>query len=424
MTAAQTSPFPSGGNKGCAYEYRPLEITKQQIRLLRRHTSRDQGLKRKQNTEAHGSDDTQTVLEYDLCTFNSDEAPAYKALSYVWGEALPLHEIRVNESILFVRQNLRNFLLLWDESDYIWIDQICINQRDLKERGQQVGMMAQIYERCESLIIWLGSESPGFRSAVDGYNDALSDLASRQLSLRRKLDARRPPLLELGEQWKRRLLTALFSDVYFTRLWVIQEVLLSQNIDVLYRSKRGLELISWKALGSYAPTAGLIMGIGSVLLHYHGASEEWWSLTRCLDKFSDCHCLEPRDKIYALLGLVPEGDKIPVDYTKPVHETFIDAVKILHKRHLPLRKGGEPCATILLKLAKNMGLDIKGKASLCFWRFLNNLFDCPANAVKEIGVDVVVQEPSSSEQVSAWWYETIVRKVVYTCREGPSQEQS
>lgn len=34
----------------------------------------------------------------------------------------------------------------------------CVNQKDIKERGQQVTLMGKVYSRCRECFIWLGEE--------------------------------------------------------------------------------------------------------------------------------------------------------------------------------------------------------------------------------------------------------------------------
>jgi hypothetical protein len=41
----------------------------------------------------------------------------------------------------------------------LWIDQICIDEEDLDEKGHQVQLMALIYQKARSNLVWLG-ESP------------------------------------------------------------------------------------------------------------------------------------------------------------------------------------------------------------------------------------------------------------------------
>lgn len=45
-----------------------------------------------------------------------------------------------------------------DTSRWLWIDAICINQKDDEEKSSQVGIMRQIYERAFQTIVWLGEK--------------------------------------------------------------------------------------------------------------------------------------------------------------------------------------------------------------------------------------------------------------------------
>ncbi|KAE9367224.1 HET-domain-containing protein, partial [Stipitochalara longipes BDJ] len=40
---------------------------------------------------------------------------------------------------------------------YPWIDQICINQTNSKEKDVQVKMMTRIYDQSHQTIVWLGN---------------------------------------------------------------------------------------------------------------------------------------------------------------------------------------------------------------------------------------------------------------------------
>jgi hypothetical protein len=41
----------------------------------------------------------------------------------------------------------------------LWVDAICINQKDKKERGHQVGMMRNVYSKATEVLVWLGESS-------------------------------------------------------------------------------------------------------------------------------------------------------------------------------------------------------------------------------------------------------------------------
>lgn len=56
------------------------------------------------------------------------------------------------------------------ESKVLWAEAICINQTDLEQRSHPVGMMKEIYNSCEEVLIWLrtvaGPTSTVFASSV------------------------------------------------------------------------------------------------------------------------------------------------------------------------------------------------------------------------------------------------------------------
>jgi hypothetical protein len=80
-----------------------------------------------------------------------DEAGSlpYEALSYVWGPPTPAVPIVCNEIQMNVTPNLGAALQRLRYSDLtriLWVNAICINQKDLDERAQQVSIMGDVYE--------------------------------------------------------------------------------------------------------------------------------------------------------------------------------------------------------------------------------------------------------------------------------------
>jgi hypothetical protein len=49
-------------------------------------------------------------------------------------------------------------------------------------------------------------------------------------------------------------------------------------------------------------------------------------LSYILETFSESECENPRDKIYGILGLVPEHRRVQVDYAKPLQQIFFDVL--------------------------------------------------------------------------------------------------
>ncbi|KAF5606592.1 uncharacterized protein FSUBG_5991 [Fusarium subglutinans] len=137
--------------------YQSLDKSKQEIRLI------------ELSTQA-GDDD---MLECKLlpATLLTDARKQYLALSYCAGDPADTKKILVNGVRCNIFANLHHALVLarryWTRSSgrgplRIWIDQLCINQHDLRERSHQVGFMRKIYESAERTLACLStSETSG-----------------------------------------------------------------------------------------------------------------------------------------------------------------------------------------------------------------------------------------------------------------------
>jgi len=107
-------------------------------------------------------------LDVVECTLHKTSLTAqlkYKALSYAWDSNIshPRLVMICNGQYIKIPANLYLALrrLRHSESTVtLWIDTLCINQDDNDERTHQVGMMREIYENCEEVVIWLGEKEP------------------------------------------------------------------------------------------------------------------------------------------------------------------------------------------------------------------------------------------------------------------------
>lgn len=129
-------------------------------------------------------------LDHDL--------PGYDALSYCWGDASQKTWVTCNEQHLEITKDLFTAIHRFrhkDQTIRIWIDQFCIDQKNLEERGNQVQLMRDIYSRARNTLVWLGGKADqsvlAFKlmerlreplkdcmSASIGYNDILTELNS------------------------------------------------------------------------------------------------------------------------------------------------------------------------------------------------------------------------------------------------------
>ncbi|KAF2730196.1 hypothetical protein EJ04DRAFT_445572, partial [Polyplosphaeria fusca] len=121
--------------------YTPLDPSRKEIRLLRILS-------------------TGPCLTCTLQVASLTQDLYYHALSYVWGDPAAEHEILVNETAIKIAGNL--YHALHDISSgqrYLWVDALCINQRDIPEKNTQIPLMADIYRDAALVLSWLGPRS-------------------------------------------------------------------------------------------------------------------------------------------------------------------------------------------------------------------------------------------------------------------------
>lgn len=212
-------------------------------------------------------DDKGPVIQCTLSTFSLNDPPAYMALSYTWGSALPGdgltadldHTLLCDGAEIAITASLENALLSVPlTQEYIWADAVCINQQDLAERSAQVALMGKIYSYASQVTVWLGVADRSTQTAFDFIHDFASrvpeDLPGDQWDEVQVDQYFSDPELwdRLGRpKWtaaERHALIWLFLRNWFTRTWVIQEAVFASDAVVLCGSNsapwRSLWLVS------------------------------------------------------------------------------------------------------------------------------------------------------------------------------------
>lgn len=116
-------------------------------------------------------------LEAEMTVVSLANKPIYDTLSYVWetenlkdrsksilinGTSVPLSDTLFNAiHVLRPRQGVESTPLL------IWIDALCINQRCISERNQQVQIMGEIYSLSRQVHIWMDGLTSYCRDQMD-----------------------------------------------------------------------------------------------------------------------------------------------------------------------------------------------------------------------------------------------------------------
>jgi hypothetical protein len=90
---------------------------------------------------------------------NHDTLVTYDALSYAWGTAPPSARCICDGNTILLRDNLDSalkYLRKPQDTRYVWIDYLCINQDDLIEKAVQIPRMKNIFSKASTVIVWLG----------------------------------------------------------------------------------------------------------------------------------------------------------------------------------------------------------------------------------------------------------------------------
>jgi hypothetical protein len=85
----------------------------------------------------------------------------YETLSYAWDDPNNTRmmqicgkDIEITESLDTALRHLR----FEDRPRTLWVDALCINQKDVEEKSAQIPLMAKIYQTASCVLVWLGKE--------------------------------------------------------------------------------------------------------------------------------------------------------------------------------------------------------------------------------------------------------------------------
>jgi len=224
------------------------------------------------------------------------------------------------------------------EAQTFWIDAICVDQQNLKERSPQVQRKCDVFTSAKRVIVWLG------HPALD------SSLALRELELLSSKVAldENGEFLALSQSiedlywtnprealpWDSRTWRAvryLFIRPWFRRLWIWQEIAVARR-DA--RMILGYDSISWSSFRAAVRcllrkelTLPFELSVSLRYVTQIAMLEPNNSLFEMLCHSINSHCLDPRDRIYALLGIVSGWEMelgIVPNYTASVRDVYID----------------------------------------------------------------------------------------------------
>jgi len=253
------------------------------------------------------------------CTiFRTTIEASYTGLSYRWGAHSPGNFILINNKRFWVRQNLLDFLMMARGNNetsevFYWIDALCIDQANKRERVHQLAQMGQIFSRADRVFLWLGSADPTLAGVLPILRDP-ENATPQQWSIIRAN--------------QRALEDYICGNEYWERAWIIQEIFLAKSvtvwadtepflfehlhwtIDYFYLSWKDTPIAQFKLSTKSTPDPrALISAFEEARSLYQGAS-----IISLLAHFRNKKCTIPRDRIFSLTSMSAEGPKVRIDY--------------------------------------------------------------------------------------------------------------
>ena len=148
--------------------------------------------------------------------------------------------------------------------------------------------MGEVYAFAEIVLIWLGQDS---RFVAQTVLDAIRDLFKDRPVPHQKLEDVRHIVRQIGQtEW-------------FSRLWVVQELLLSRSAYFFW----GDEVLPFEYLEAFLVLSGD--------KHYrwmtHKKTGMFREIWETLDDYCKLQCSDKRDHIYAILGLLYSDTNYP-----------------------------------------------------------------------------------------------------------------
>lgn len=277
----------------------------------------------------------------------TEQDPEFTALSYEWGDVKKPKAITCNSADFFVTRNLLAALVDVRRTSArrrLWIDAICINQNDDREKKHQLARMGEIYRRATCTIAWLGR--PSFLSGwgFEAWNTLSNTMRGRRQENGHESPVRgtilpvRGLLRRLGiggsiTVWNHSIIIPLLRRSYFSRIWIVQEVALSRHLEFVCGGDRvpiddfilgsintlasdtGRQhlstvvnilicrsLLPWAPEDGFEDPAYLLTRLASV----RGDTHVDRNLLTLLNLFGGSNATDPVDKIFGLTGLSKE----------------------------------------------------------------------------------------------------------------------
>ncbi|KAI0540443.1 heterokaryon incompatibility protein-domain-containing protein [Xylaria digitata] len=315
-------------------------------------------------------------IECELIHTTLDEnVIPYEAVSYTWGTSFRPLEIKLQEKRFAVTLNLWHLLKSIrhiQEDRYLWIDAIAINQDNDLERGHQVQRMKTIYGSAERVIVYLGEQTGHWASDDERWQVAWGKVRS-EIQFRYG---------HTVKDFQREGLQELLERPWFRRVWILQEVANARRV-LIYCGTAAVraQIFAMAPIILETDLSDHVAAVFELMPTFFGGAlrkpRDGDILSILLD-FRRSQASDPRDKIFALLGLCEDQrivKRIVPDYTKDEENIVHNTIKYVLARYFDQ-------FSIYLPLVDELGID----------EFLNGLalpYPQPPRCIERILIHVL-----------------------------------
>lgn len=226
----------------------------------------------------------------------------YATLSYVWGKVE-----NEDELTSLGRKSLTKAIEACNNSRlnicYLWIDQLCINQKDREEKAEEVKKMRKCYGDSTVTLVAIHT------NLADKKNNLEKILKT---ILRSKWFSRS---WTFQEGWLSKQTIFMFDDYLIDGREVAKFWITSQPIITEYTRTEDIKKID-QGVKKIATPLGWSYYDGE----YNPEDTVTLTLSQALREISNRGRGIPVDGVYSILGLLPYGDKVKVEYKEKVQD--------------------------------------------------------------------------------------------------------
>jgi hypothetical protein len=164
-----------------------------------------------------------SIIHGSLRQVPTSTSAEYSALSYPWGpQGAASNIIWIDGVECFVRNNLWHALVALRSPTSVktlWVDALCIDQKNVVERNSQAQMMDLIYRKAQRVRVWLGPSANDSDLAFDFMHQVHEGAQLSSLEKNPAFNAK-----------AERAVAALLKRDYWCRAWTVQEFVLGHDI--------------------------------------------------------------------------------------------------------------------------------------------------------------------------------------------------